>query len=148
MSSAVTMASQVGLAASTTTPPHLCYPIPTALTHHHRALATGLAVQWGAIGDVGILLDLMGNSDTTVGGTLPQRIASCLEVLDLFLQQPYAVLSSFVLAEKTATHRDSKVQPDLLQAIAHILGKHCLWNLLLSNSTPSPSQVSIQSSPT
>ncbi|XP_003464876.2 fatty acid synthase [Cavia porcellus] len=94
----------------------------------------GLAVQWGAIGDVGILLDLMGNSDTTVGGTLPQRIASCLEVLDLFLQQPYAVLSSFVLAEKTATHRDSKVQPDLLQAIAHILGIHDLSRINLDTS--------------
>ncbi|EHB09358.1 Fatty acid synthase [Heterocephalus glaber] len=82
----------------------------------------GLAVQWGAIGDVGILLDVMGGDDIVVGGTVPQRIASCLEVLDLFLQQPHAVLSSFVLAEKAAALRDSKGQLDLMQAVAHILG--------------------------
>lgn len=34
----------------------------------------GLAVQWGAIGDVGIILEMMGSNDTIVGGTLPQRM--------------------------------------------------------------------------
>ncbi|XP_053424237.1 fatty acid synthase isoform X2 [Nycticebus coucang] len=83
----------------------------------------GLAVQWGAIGDVGIVLEALGTNDTVIGGTLPQRIASCLEVLDMFLHQPHAVLSSFVLAEKAATaHRDRDSQRDLVQAVAHILG--------------------------
>nr|XP_023412547.1 LOW QUALITY PROTEIN: fatty acid synthase [Loxodonta africana] len=83
----------------------------------------GLAVQWGAIGDVGIVLDAMGTNDTVIGGTLPQRIVSCLEVLDLFLNQPHAVLSSFVLAEKKATaHGEADGQRDLLKAVAHILG--------------------------
>ncbi|XP_004639517.1 fatty acid synthase [Octodon degus] len=94
----------------------------------------GLAVQWGAIGDVGILLDMMGKSDTAVGGTLPQRIASCLEVLDLFLQQPHAVLSSFVLAEKAAARKDSKGQQDLVQAVAHILGIRDLAGINMDTS--------------
>nr|4PIV_A Chain A, Fatty acid synthase [Homo sapiens]4PIV_B Chain B, Fatty acid synthase [Homo sapiens] len=64
----------------------------------------GLAVQWGAIGDVGILVETMSTNDTIVSGTLPQRMASCLEVLDLFLNQPHMVLSSFVLAEKHHHH--------------------------------------------
>lgn len=90
-------------------------------------LLTGLAVQWGAIGDVGIVLEAMGTNDTVIGGTLPQRISSCMEVLDLFLNQPHAVLSSFVLAEKKAVaHGDGDTQRDLVKAVAHILGKPAL----------------------
>lgn len=80
-------------------------------------------MQWGAIGDVGIVLEAMGTNDTVIGGTLPQRISSCMEVLDLFLNQPHAVLSSFVLAEKKAmAHGDGEAQRDLVKAVAHILG--------------------------
>ncbi|XP_012511898.1 PREDICTED: fatty acid synthase [Propithecus coquereli] len=95
----------------------------------------GLAVQWGAVGDVGIVLEAMGTNDTVIGGTLPQRIISCLEVLDLFLHQPYAVLSSFVLAEKkTAAHRDRDGQQDLVKAVAHILGIRDLAGVNLDSS--------------
>ncbi|XP_044122476.1 fatty acid synthase-like [Neovison vison] len=65
----------------------------------------------------------MGSNDTVIGGTLPQRMSSCLGVLDLFLSQPYPVLSSFVLAEKkTAAQGDRGTQQDLMKAMAHILG--------------------------
>ncbi|XP_023507490.1 fatty acid synthase isoform X2 [Equus przewalskii] len=95
----------------------------------------GLAVQWGAIGDVGIILEAMGANDTVIGGTLPQRIASCLEVLDLFLNQPHPVLSSFVLAEKkAAAHSDSSSQQDLVKAVAHILGIQDLATINLDSS--------------
>lgn len=95
----------------------------------------GLAVQWGAIGDVGIVLEAMGTNDTVIGGTLPQRIASCMEVLDLFLNQPYAVLSSFVLAEKKAVaHGDGEAQRDLVKAVAHILGIRDLAGINLDSS--------------
>ncbi|XP_063312266.1 fatty acid synthase [Pelobates fuscus] len=83
----------------------------------------GLAVQWGAIGDVGVVLETMGSNDTVIGGTLPQRISSCLEVLDQFLNQSHPVMSSFVLAEKTIfTKTKGGSQQDLVQAVAHILG--------------------------
>lgn len=102
-------------------PPHSPNTLP--------ALPTGLAIQWGAIGDVGIVLEAMGTNDTVIGGTLPQRIASCMEVLDLFLNQPHAVLSSFVLAEKKAmAHGDGEAQRDLVKAIAHILGEPASGN--------------------
>lgn len=61
----------------------------------------GLAIQWGAIGDVGVVIDKMGGNDTNVGGTLPQRMSSCLSTLRKLMTQSYAVASSFVLAEKT-----------------------------------------------
>lgn len=83
----------------------------------------GLAIQWGAIGDVGIVLETMGSNDIVIGGTLPQRISSCLEVLDQFLNQPHPVMSSFVLAEKTISMRsEDGSKRDLVEAVAHILG--------------------------
>ncbi|KAM4525063.1 fatty acid synthase isoform 2-T2 [Odontesthes bonariensis] len=82
----------------------------------------GLAVQWGAIGDVGVVLETMGGNDMVIGGTLPQRITSCLEVLDFFLCQQHPVMSSFVLAERTLVKSEAGSQRDLVDAVAHILG--------------------------
>lgn len=82
----------------------------------------GLAVQWGAIGDVGIL-KAMANREVVIGGTVLQQISSCLEVLDMFLNQPHPVMSSFVLAEKVSVKSEGGSQRDLVEAVAHILGK-------------------------
>ncbi|XP_015126151.1 fatty acid synthase [Diachasma alloeum] len=81
----------------------------------------GLAIQWGAIGDVGLVAESMGDNDTEIGGTLPQRMSSCLATMDTFLQQPHAVLASMVLADKNKPG-DSDNQVGLLQAVANILG--------------------------
>ena len=62
----------------------------------------------------------MGDNETNVGGTLPQRIPSCLAVLDRFLQSKHAVYSSIVPAEKVTAAAGSK--KTLIDAIAHILG--------------------------
>lgn len=81
----------------------------------------GLAIQWGAIGDVGLVIETMGDNETVVGGTLPQRMSSCLQTMDLFLQQPYPVLASMVLAEKRKAD-NSGSQTGLLDAVGNILG--------------------------
>lgn len=126
-----TKASQVGptLSPWPCPPPLSQWPLPTPTFSPQPCppapLPTGLAVQWGAIGDVGILADTVNINATVIGGTLPQRVASCLEVLDLFLNQPHMVLSSFVLAEKAAAYRDRDSEQDLVKAVAHILGEHC-----------------------
>ncbi|KAI6240984.1 Oleoyl-[acyl-carrier-protein] hydrolase [Aphelenchoides fujianensis] len=73
----------------------------------------GIAIQWGAIGDVGVILENMGDNNTVVGGTLPQRMPSCLSALDMFLSWNHAIVSSYVKAESGG---------NLLQTIAHILG--------------------------
>ncbi|XP_060796063.1 fatty acid synthase isoform X1 [Neoarius graeffei] len=84
---------------------------------------SGLAVQWGAIGDVGVVLETMGGNDAVIGGTLPQRMASCLEVLDRFLSQQHAVMSSFVLAERVQVAKgEGSGQKDLVEMVGHILG--------------------------
>ena len=44
-----------------------------------------LAIQWGAIGDVGLVLEsahMNGTNETIVGGTYPQRIYGCLKTID------------------------------------------------------------------
>ena len=80
----------------------------------------GLAIQWGAIGDTGLVLENLGDNDTVVGGTLPQRMVSCLQTMDLFMQQPHAVLASMVIAEKRKADASGGVS--LISAVANILG--------------------------
>ncbi|KAI8423475.1 hypothetical protein MSG28_012596 [Choristoneura fumiferana] len=80
-----------------------------------------LAVQWGAIGDVGLIVTAMhGDSDTQVGGTVPQRIASCLNTLGALMSVPHSVTSAFVLADKRRSQK--KPSQELVDIIANILG--------------------------
>ena len=80
-------------------------------------------MQWGAVGDVGIVLDTMGGNDTVITGTLPQRIASCLTELDQFLNLSQPVVSSFVPAEKQDKVKgDTSDKASLVNSVAYILG--------------------------
>lgn len=66
----------------------------------------------------------MGSNETVIGGTLPQRIFSCLSTLDKFLNQPSPVVSSFVLAEASRGKKEKGGSTtNLRDAVAHILGK-------------------------
>ncbi|KJH41745.1 acyl transferase domain protein [Dictyocaulus viviparus] len=80
----------------------------------------GIAIQWGAIGDVGVILENMGDNNTVVGGTLPQRMPSCLASLDLFLNWNHPIVSSYIKADMG--QKKSAGGGNLLQTIAHILG--------------------------
>jgi hypothetical protein len=53
------------------------------------------------------------------GGTLPQKVSSCLEVLDGFMKQPYPVVASMVVADKTAGSGGSD---NLTTCVASIMG--------------------------
>jgi len=81
----------------------------------------GLAIRWGAIGDVGVILENMGDNSTVIGGTLPQRIPSCMQALDLFMSWNHPIVSSFVRTEPDSSKNRSK-GGDPVKAIAHILG--------------------------
>lgn len=101
---------------------------------HHDNLPA-LAIQWGAIGDVGIVLEKMGNNDSVIGGTQPQRIASCMEILDRFLCQSRPVMSSFVAMEKVITVKGEKfAHKDLVEAVTNILGVRDLSKLNTNTS--------------
>lgn len=81
-----------------------------------------MAIQWGAIGDVGLIMETMGGNDTVVGGTLPQRMTSCLGAFDVFLQYSEPVLASMVLAEKRKGGSGGAGQVSLIDAVGNILG--------------------------
>ncbi|XP_063382180.1 fatty acid synthase-like [Cydia fagiglandana] len=78
-----------------------------------------LAIQWGAIGDVGLVATMFGE-DTEVGGTVPQRIASCLATLGTLLLASQAVVSSMVLADQRRSQE--KPAQNLVHALANVLG--------------------------
>lgn len=86
----------------------------------------GTAIQWGAIGDTGLVLENLGDNETVVGGTLPQRMASCLQTMDLFMQQPHPVLASMVVAEKRKAETSGV---SLVGCVANILGLKDLKNI-------------------
>ncbi|XP_077295461.1 fatty acid synthase-like [Arctopsyche grandis] len=69
-----------------------------------KAGLPALAVEWGAIGEVGLIADLQEEHvELEIGGTLQQKISNCLRVLDQFLRhRKYPVLCSMVVAEKKA----------------------------------------------
>ncbi|KAL2729284.1 fatty acid synthase-like [Vespula maculifrons] len=65
---------------------------------------SGLAIQWGVIGDVGLVADMQNNDkDLVIGGTLQQKITSCLEELNRFLVQDKPIVASMIVAEKRSS---------------------------------------------
>lgn len=91
----------------------------------------GIAIQWGSIGDVGVIQETMG-SDVVIGGTIPQRITSCLTVLDKFLQQNNPVVSSYMPYQQleSSTHKASK--HTVLPTVANIFGNICIFTFLFN----------------
>ncbi|XP_044262250.1 fatty acid synthase-like [Tribolium madens] len=79
-----------------------------------------LAIQWGAIGDVGLVAKMQkDNKELVIGGTLQQKISSCLNVLDQLLNQEDPIVSSMVVAEK----RDKRIGGETpVDAVCAILG--------------------------
>ncbi|XP_072167778.1 fatty acid synthase-like [Diadema setosum] len=82
----------------------------------------GLAIQWGVIGDVGVVVDTMGGNETVISGCIAQRMPSCLATLDCFLSQPCAVVSTFVPAEREDAGAGQGSKVSLVESVAHILG--------------------------
>jgi fatty acid synthase, animal type len=77
------------------------------------------AIQWGAIGDVGLLADLQERKiDLEVGGTFLQGIASCLEVLDTLLTASDTIVSSMIIANKKS---DTDQKRNVVDTILNIL---------------------------
>lgn len=59
-----------------------------------------------------------------IGGTLQQRISSCLLALDKFMKQSAPIVSSIVVAEKKAGGSGCG---NIVDAVAQIMGKEKLF---------------------
>ncbi|XP_060532677.1 fatty acid synthase-like isoform X2 [Cylas formicarius] len=92
---------------------------------------SALAIEWGATGEVGLVAEMLkDNVEMQIGGTLQQRVSSCLEVLDILLHQnDAAIISSMVVAEKKT---GTGVGDNVVDAVAHILGIKDLKSISLS----------------
>lgn len=93
----------------------------------------GLAIQWGSIGDVGVVLENFGANEVIIGGTIPQRMPSCLSVLDRFLQTTEPVCCSLVRAQPTSPE-SFKNKQCLIKTITHILGIKNIENFPASST--------------
>ncbi|XP_014239844.1 fatty acid synthase-like [Cimex lectularius] len=90
------------------------------------------AIQWGAVGDTGLVAEMQDEHiDVVIGGTLQQRITSCLEVINGFLTQPNAIVSSMVVAEKRAGGSSAD---NIVDTVANILGLRDLKNVSLHST--------------
>jgi len=81
----------------------------------------GLAIQWGAIGDVGLVADMQDNNkEMVIGGTLQQKITSCIEKLEDFLLQKQPIVASMVVAEKRLNAFGGT---SIVETVANIMSK-------------------------
>ncbi|KAK4878179.1 hypothetical protein RN001_010685 [Aquatica leii] len=75
-----------------------------------------LAIQWGFIGDVGLVAESLSPVETFIG-LRKQKIASCLSVLDSLLTQDETIVSSTVFDSKEIKHN---ANPDNVLNLKHV----------------------------
>lgn len=81
----------------------------------------GKAIQWGAIGDVGILeKQLEMKKDLEIAGTVPQEIDSCLQVLDKLLTSNETIVLSMVTADKKSIEQAKNSVVDVILDIMSV----------------------------
>lgn len=90
------------------------------IEQRHESKLPAKAIQWGAVGDVGLLADLQEkNMDMQISGTLPQRITSCLQVIETLLTSDEPIVASMVVAEKQSF---DFTKDNVLESLFSILG--------------------------
>lgn len=80
----------------------------------------GKAIQWGAVGEVGLVANMTGGQlDVEIAGTVQQRISSCLNELDALLTTSDPIVLSMVVAEKKS---GKSSQRNIVDSVLHIMG--------------------------
>ncbi|KAI1303585.1 Fatty acid synthase [Halotydeus destructor] len=80
----------------------------------------GTSIQWGVVGDVGIVTEKTGSSEVNLLGATSQRLHSLLDSMDRLLQSGFPVCLSYVKADKTGNADGDSV--DLLKMVSRIFG--------------------------
>lgn len=99
----------------------------------HSEGLPALAVEWGAVGEVGLVADMAeDNLEVVIGGTLQQKIGNCLEILDdLLTQKIHPIVSSMVVAEKRASSSNAGT---IVDTVINILGLRDLKTISLHST--------------
>ncbi|KAL7023366.1 hypothetical protein ACKWTF_012570 [Chironomus riparius] len=80
----------------------------------------GKAIQWGAIADVGMLAEeQLKDINKDFGGSIPQPIHSCFDVLDVLLLSNNPIVSSMIVADKKTSN---KKNGNVIDIIFNIMG--------------------------
>lgn len=95
----------------------------------------------GAVGEVGLVADMAEDRiDMEIGGTLQQRISSCLAELDaLMTTESEAIVSSMVVAEKRVGEED---KGNLIESVLNIMS---IRDIKTVSSTATLSEVGMDS---
>ena len=81
-----------------------------------------LSIQWGVVGDVGIVADTSHGNDMVLLGSRAQRMHSCFDVIDTFLQGDSPVCLSYIKADPESGRKESSESVDILSVIMRLLG--------------------------
>lgn len=82
----------------------------------------GLSIQWGVVGDVGIVADSANSNEMVLLGSRAQRMHSCFEFIDKYLQANYPTCVSYVKAESDQESDSGSETIDILSVITRLLG--------------------------
>ncbi|EDW67835.2 fatty acid synthase [Drosophila virilis] len=98
----------------------------------HREGLPAKAIQWGAVGEVGLVADMAEDKiDMEIGGTLQQRISSCLQELDTLLSAEPAIVASMVVAEKRSGRSGNE---SIIDTVMNIMGIRDLKSVSLGTT--------------
>ncbi|XP_017068410.2 fatty acid synthase [Drosophila eugracilis] len=90
------------------------------------------AIQWGAVGEVGLVADMAEDKiDLEIGGTLQQRISSCIQELDHLLGSKSPIVSCMVVAEKRNGRSENE---SIIDAVMNIMGIRDLKTISLGTT--------------
>ena len=94
-----------------------------SICHERRKLGLpGLSIQWGVVGDVGIVADISNGNDMVLLGSRAQRLHSCFESVNSFLQGDSAVCLSYIKADPETENNSGNESIDILSVITRLLG--------------------------
>ncbi|KAJ8019038.1 Fatty acid synthase [Holothuria leucospilota] len=88
-----------------------------------------LAIQWGVVGDVGVVADSETGNDTVIVGCAAQTLPSCLSTLDLFLSIQKPVLASLVKARSKEVTAEVDRNDDISNYISQLFGIDDIYSI-------------------
>lgn len=93
---------------------------------------SGKAIQWGAVGEVGLVANMTGGLvDVEIAGTVQQRISSCLNELDVLLTTSEPIVLSMVVAEKKS---GMSGKTNIVDSVLNIMGVRDIKSISLGTS--------------